>query len=180
MLGELSDDLFDSKYKLLKDRLLKVSATSFCLATQPVGNMDRTFNISLICKELLLYHKAFGFEQQCVKDILKDDHIRQKLNASSIVEIQPADEAMHTFVQKELRKLKTSEARKSPNDLSIPFIESMVLACPAGVDTFRLLNQVLDGCRDDAKLFYLHQINFDDLSKFFFHYLPEPHHCCNC
>ena len=164
MFGELSDDIIDSKYKLLKDRLLKVSATYFCLAAKPIVNMDRKFNISLICKELLLYHKAFGFEQQFVKDILKDDHIRQKLNASSIVEIQPADEAMHTFVQKELRKLKTSEA----NDLFVPFIESVVLTCPAGGDAFRLLNQVLDGCRDDAKLVYLHQMNFDDLSKFFF------------
>jgi hypothetical protein len=154
----------------LKDRLLKVSATFFCLAANPIVSMDRKFNISLICKELLLYHKAFGFEQQFVKDILKDDHIRQKLNASSIVEIQPAHEAMHTFVQKELRKFKTSEA-------IVPFIESVVLACPAGGETFRLLNQVLDGCRDDAKLVNLHQMNFDDLSKFLFHYLPEPHHC---
>ena len=151
MFGELSDDIIDSKYKLLKDRLLKVSATSLCLATKPIVSM---FNISLICKELLLYHKAFGFEQQFVKDILKDDQIRQKLNASSIVEIQPADRSMDTFVKTELRKLQTSE--------------SVVLTCPAGVDTFRLLNQVLDGCRDDAKLVYLHQMNFDDLSKFFF------------
>jgi hypothetical protein len=78
-----------------------------------VGSMSRIWS----------YRKAFGFEQQCVKNIFKDDHIRQKLNASSIVEIQPTDEAMHKFVENK-------------------FIES-------GEDTSRLLNQVLDGCRDD-------------------------------
>ena len=103
------------------------------LATKPISNMDKKSIISLICNELLFYRKAFGFEQQCVKDIFKDDHIRQKLNASSIVEIQPTDEAMRKFVENK-------------------FIES-------GQDTLRLLKQVLDGCRDDDKLVRLHQRN---------------------
>jgi GTP-binding protein EngB required for normal cell division len=148
MVGEISDDdlpydpsddIMDIIYKQLKERVLKISLTSKCLATKPISNMDKKSIISLICKELLSYRKAFGFEQQCVKDIFKDDHIRQKLNASSIVEIQPTDEAMHKFVENK-------------------FIES-------GEDTLRLLNQVLDGCRDDDKLVCLHQRN---LSKFFF------------
>ena len=146
------DDIMDIIYKQLKERALKISSTSKCLAIKPISNMDKRLIISLICKELLSYRKAFGFEQQCVKDIFKDDHIRQKLNASSIVEIQPTDEAMRKFVENK-------------------FIES-------GEDTLRLLNQVLDGCRDDDKLVRLLQRN---LSKFFFfHYLQEPHHCCNC
>jgi hypothetical protein len=101
--------------------------------------MDKKSIISLICTELLSCRKAFGFEQQCVKDIFKDDHIRRKLKASSIVGIQPTDEAMRKFVENK-------------------FIEY-------GEDTSRLLNQVLDGCRDDYKLIRLHQLN---LSKFFF------------
>ena len=109
MFGELSDgdlsyndhsdDIMDITYKKLKERALKISSTSKCLATMPISNMDKKSIISLICKELLSYRKAFGFEQQCVKDIFKDDHIRQKLNASSIVEIQPNDEAMRKFVE---------------------------------------------------------------------------------
>jgi hypothetical protein len=134
-----SDDIMDIIYKKLKERALKISSTSKCLATKPISNMDKKSIISLICKELLSYRKAFGFEQQCVKDIFKDDHIRQNLNASSIVEIQPTDEAMRKFVENK-------------------FIES-------GEDTLRLLNQILDGCRDDDKLVRLHQRN---LSKFFF------------
>ena len=147
-----SDDIMDIIYKTLKERALKITSTSECLATKPISNMDKKSIISLICKELLSYRKAFGFEQQCVKDIFKDEDTRQKLNASSIVEIQPTDEAMRKFVENK-------------------FIES-------GEDTLRLLNQILDGCRDDDKLVRLHQRN---LSKvFFFHYLQEPHHCCNC
>ena len=156
MFGEISDedfsdDVMDIIYTKLKERALKITLTSKWLATKPISNMDKKLIISLICNELLYYHKAFGFEQQCVKDIFKDDHIRQKLNASSIVEIQSTDEAMRKFVENK-------------------FIES-------GEDTSRLLNQVLDGCRDDARLLHLHQMNF---RKFFFQYLQDPHHCCNC
>jgi hypothetical protein len=144
----------------LKDRVWKVSVASIGLATGPVSDMDRQFNISLISEELLLYQKAFGFEQQFVKDILKDDYIRQKLNASSNIEIQSA-EVMHTFVASELKKLTTSEARESPNELTVPVIESLVLVWPAGEYPLRLLNQVLDGSRDDAKLVYSHLMNVE-------------------
>ena len=135
-----SDDVMDIIYTKLKERALKITLTSKWLTTKPISNMDKKSIISLICNELLFYRKAFGFEQQCVKDIFKDDHIRQNLNASSIVEIQPTDEAMRKFVENK-------------------FIES-------GQDILRLLKQVLDGCRDDDKLIRLQQ---KKLSKFFFH-----------
>ena len=130
ILEGLSVDEIESKYKILKNRILKVSVASVTLSIAPVFGMDIVLNIALICKELLSYHKTFGFEQQFVKDILKDDHhIRQKLNVSSIIEIQPTNEAMHTFVKIELEKLKTSEARlgESSSDLISPFTESVVL-----------------------------------------------------
>ena len=153
-LGELSVDEIDRKYKMLKDRLWKVLRKSVDLATTLISSIDMVFNKALICRELLLYHRTFGFEQQFVKDTLKDDYIRQKLNASSIIEIQPDDEAMHTFAKTELEKLRTS-------DLFVPF-ESEVLDWSAGGDTFKLLIQVLNGCRDDAKLVYSHLKSVDD------------------
>ena len=107
ILGELSVDEIESKYKMLKNRILKVSMASVTLSIAPVIGMDIVLNIALICKELLLYHKTFGFEQQFVKNILKDDYIREKLNVSSIIEVQPTNEAMHTFVKIELEKLGT-------------------------------------------------------------------------
>jgi hypothetical protein len=175
ILGELSVDEIESKYKMLKNRILKVSMASVTLSIAPVIGMDIVLNIALICKELLLYHKTFGFEKQFVKNILKDDYIRQKLNVSSIIEVQPTNEAMHTFVKIELEKLGTSEARlgESTSDLISPFIEPGVWEWLASGDTFRLLIQVLDGCRDDAMLVYSHD---ECLSKFYFHYLQEPHH----
>jgi small GTP-binding protein len=59
LLGEFTDDIINSKYLLLKDRLLKVVVASVGL-----------YNTELIAKELLFYHNPFGFEQQSVKDIL--------------------------------------------------------------------------------------------------------------
>jgi hypothetical protein len=179
ILGELSVDEIENKYKILKNRILKVSVASVTLSIAPVIGMDIVLNIALICKEFLLYHKTFGFEQQFVKNILKDDYIRQKLNVSSIIEVQHTNEAMHTFVKIELEKHRTSEAilRVSPNDLISPFIESVVWEWLAGGDIFKLLIQVLNGCRDDAILVYSHD---ECLSKFYFHYLQEPHHWCNC
>ena len=85
--------------------------TSVVPDTASIYSMGRFFNIKLIAKELLLYHNTFGFEQQSVKDILKDDSIRQKLNANSIIEIQPADEAMCDFLFIELGNFRTSRTR---------------------------------------------------------------------
>ena len=142
LLGEFTDDIINNKYQLLKDRLLKVVVASVGL-----------FNTELIAKELLLYHNAFGFEQQSVKDILKDDYIRQKLTANSIIEIQPVDKAMGDFFIIELVKLRTSGTR----GLQVRSIDYMMSMWPA----FMLLKQVLDSCRDDAILVYSHIRNVD-------------------
>jgi hypothetical protein len=156
ILAELSVDDIDRRYKMLEDRLWKISVACVALDTAPVCNMDREFIMSLICRELLLYHKAFGFEQQIVKDILKNYDIRQKLNARSIIEIKTDTAAMHTFAEIELKKLKTSEARRNENHLILPFIKSVVSEWSDSGETFILLIQVLNGCRDDAKLVYSH------------------------
>jgi hypothetical protein len=134
----------------LKDRLWKVSVASVVLDTASIYSMGRLFNIELIAKELLLYHNTFGFEQQSVKDILKDHSIRQELNANSIIEIRPADEAMCAFFYIELENLGKSGTR-------VIFFDSMMFMR----QTFILLNQVLDSCRDDAKLVYSHIRNVD-------------------
>ena len=156
LLGEFTDDIINNKYQLLKDRLLKVSVASVVL--NPIY-MGRLFNIKLIVKELLLYHNTFGFEQQSVKDILKDYSIRQKLNANSIIAIQPNDDTMCEFFFIELRKLETSGTRGPPLFL----FGSMMFMRQA----FILLNQVLDRCRDDAKLVYSHIRNVDVEVSFF-------------
>ena len=129
------------------------------LDTAPIYIMGRLFNIELIVKELLLYHNTFGFEQQSVKDILKDYSIRQKLNANSIIAIQPNDDAMREFFFIELRKLETSGTRGPP----LILFDSMMCMRQA----FILLNQVLDRCRDDAKLVYSHIRNVDVEVSFF-------------
>ena len=148
LLREFTDDIINNKYLLLKDRLFKV-----VLASALIYSTDRLFNTNLIVQELLLYHNTFGFEQQSVKDILKDDNIRQKLNANSIIEIQPVDEAMREFFIIELEKLGTSGTR-GPQVHSIDFIMFMW-------PVFTLLNQVLDNCRDEAQLVYSHIRNVD-------------------
>ena len=153
LFGEFTDDIINNKYLLLKDRLLKVVMASVVQDTPPIYSMDRLFNTELIVHELLLYHNTFEFEQQSVKDILKDDNIRQKLNANSIIEIQPTDKAMREFFIIELEKLGTSGTR-GPQVHSIDFIMSMW-------PVFALLNQVLDSCRDDAILVYSHIRNVD-------------------
>jgi hypothetical protein len=164
VLGEFTDDIINNKYLLLKDRLWKVSVASVVLDRAFNYSMGIFFNIKCIAKELLLYHNTFGFEQQSVKDILKDDSIRQELNANSIIEIRPADEAMCDFYYIELENLRKSDTR-------VIYFDSMQ-------QTFILLNKVLDRCRDDAKLVYSHIRNVD-VEVNFFHYLQELHHWCD-
>ena len=146
VLGEFTDDIINNKYQLLKDRIWKVLMA--LILDTPLTSQDRLFNTELIAKELLLYHNAFGFEQQSVKDILKDDSIRQKLNANFIVEIQPA--TMCDILLIELKNLRTSWIR-------VDFFDTTMLMQEAVF----LLNQVLERCRDDAKLVYSHIRNVD-------------------
>ena len=156
LLGEFTDDIINNKYQLLKDRIWKVSVASVVLDTAPIYSKGRLFNIKLIVKELLLYHNTFGFEQQSVKDILKDDSIRQKLNANSIIKIQPADEAMCDFLFIELENCRTSQTR-------VLFFDPMMFMHQALI----LLNRVLDSCKDDAILVYSHIRNVDVEVSFF-------------
>ena len=162
LLGEFTDDIINNKYELLEDRLLKVSVASVGLDTTPISNMDGLFKIELIVQELLLYRKAFGFEQQSVKNILKDSNIRQKLNANSIIEIQTAEE-MREFVNSKLAELRRSRGR----DPQIHLIDSVVMMWPAGGLTFILLNQVLNRCKDEAQFVYSHIRNVDVEVSFF-------------
>jgi uncharacterized protein (DUF697 family) len=166
MVGVLPIDLIDRKYEILKARIWKVSVTSAGLAALPVPGLDVVLNLALICKELLLYHKTFGFEQQIVMDITQTDYISQKLTSSSIVKIDAANEAMQKFLLIELGRLATLMAVQSAFDYILPIIGSLVSGLTAGGVTYRLLHRVLDGCRDDAKLVYDHLRNSDFLVSF--------------
>ena len=159
MVGVLPIDLIDRKYAILKDRIWKISVTSAGLAAVPVPGVDVVLNLALICKELWLYHKTCGFEQQIVMDIIKADYISQKLTSSSIVKIGAANEAMQQFLLIELGKLATLMAVQSAFDYILPIIGSLVSGLTAGGITYRLLYRVLDSCRDDAKLVYYHLRN---------------------
>jgi hypothetical protein len=44
LLGELTDDIIDAKYKMLKERIWKVSLTSAGLAACPVPGLDVVLN----------------------------------------------------------------------------------------------------------------------------------------
>ena len=159
MVGVISIELIDFKYEILKARIWKISVASAGLAATPVPGLDVILNIALICKELWLYHTTFGFEQQIVKTILKQDYVSQKLTSSSIVKIETANEAMRQFLLIELGKLATLMAVQSAFDFIIPVIGSLVSGLTAGGVTYRLLHRILDGCRDDAKLVYYHLRN---------------------
>jgi len=158
LLGELSDDIIDSKYKMLKERIWKVSVTSAerTARTAPNPDLHVKLNIAIICEEILIYHNTFGFGQQSVKEISKQYYIRKKLSASSIIGIEAANEAMQKFVIIQLGKLRTLLAVQSIYDIIFPIIGSVVSGLTAGKVTHNLLTRILDGCRDDAKLVYSH------------------------
>jgi len=170
LLGELTDDIIDSKYKMLKERIWKISVASAGLAAAPVPGLDVVLNLALICKEILLYHKTFGFGQQIVKEISKDEYLRKKLSASSIIEIEAASKAMQTFVIIQLGKFGTLMAIESALDFIFPIIGSMVSGLTAGTVTYRLLTRILDGCRDDANLVYSHLMTVNAQVSFFIIY----------
>ena len=161
LLGELTDDIIDSKYQILKGRIWNVSCASTGPAATPVHGLDVVLNLTLISKEIWFYHNTFGFGQQSVKEISKHYYLRKKLSASSIIKIKTANEAMERFVIMQLGKLRTLMAVQNAIGLTLPFIGPVVSGLTAGKVTNDLLTQILDGCRDDAKLVYSHLMKID-------------------
>jgi GTP-binding protein EngB required for normal cell division/uncharacterized protein (DUF697 family) len=159
LLGELSDDIINSKYQILKDRLWKVSLMSAAVAATPVPGVDVALNVALICSELLFYYNTFGFGQQIVIDISKHSYLRKKLSASSIIETVADNKALGTFVITQLGILGKLMVIESGFDLICPILGSVVSGLTAGTVTFTLLTRILNGCRDDAKLIYSHLKN---------------------
>jgi GTP-binding protein EngB required for normal cell division len=155
LMREFTDDI-NSIYKKFKDRIWDISLASAGPAATPVPGLDVVLDLALICKEIWLYHNAFGFGQQIVKDISKHDYLRKKLSASSIIEIEAANEAMEGFVIIQLGKLQTLMAVQNTLGVIPPFIGPVVSGSTAGKVTHNLLTRILDGCRDDAKLVYSH------------------------
>jgi hypothetical protein len=156
LLGELTDDTIDSKYQILKDRIWNVSLASVGPAATPVPGLDVVLNLAPICKEIWLYHNTFGFGQQSVKEISQHDYLRKKLSASSIIEIEAANEEMEIFVIIQLGKLRALMAVQNTIDFTLSFIGPVVSGLTAGNVTHNLLTQILDDCRDDARLVYSH------------------------
>jgi GTP-binding protein EngB required for normal cell division len=156
LLGELTDGMIDSKYELLKKRIWRVSLASAGMSTIQIPGLDLVLNLTIIFKEILLYHETFGFGQQIVIDITKDEYLGMKLSASSIIKIKTANEAMRTFVIIQMGKLGAIMAVQSAFDFIFPIIGSAVSGLTAGTVTYKLLTRILNGCRDDAKLVYSH------------------------
>ena len=165
--GDLTDDIINSKYQILKDRIWKVSLASAAVAAIPVPGVDVAVNVACICKELLLYHNTFGFGQQIVIDLSKHSDLRKKISASSIIGTMAANEAMRTFVITQLGKLGKLMVIESVFDFVCPILGSVVSGLTAGAVTYTLLTRMLDGCRDDAKLVYSHLMNANAQVSFF-------------
>jgi hypothetical protein len=92
----------------------------------PVPGVDVVLNLALICKEILLYHKAFGFGQQIVIDISKHSYLRKKLNASSIIETVADNKALATFVITQLGILGKLMVIESVFDFVCPILGSKI------------------------------------------------------
>ena len=155
LFREFTDDI-DSKYKIFKDRIWDVSLASAGSAATPVPGFNIVLDLALICKEIWLYRNAFGFGQQIVKEISKHDYLRKKLSASSIIEIEAANEAMERCVTIQLGKLRTLMAVQNTLGVTPLSIGPVVSGSTAGKVTHNLLTRILDGCRDDAKLVSSH------------------------
>jgi GTP-binding protein EngB required for normal cell division len=147
LLGELSDDIIDSKYRRLKERIWKVS-----LLAATVTRLLLVNRLRVICIEILLYYHTFGFGQQSVKEISRKAYLRKKLSASSIIEIEATNEAIERFVMIQFEKLRTLTFAQSAFELILPVIGDVVSGFITGKVTHNLLTRILDGCRDDVKL----------------------------
>lgn len=150
-LACITKNMVERKYKMLKKRLVKVTAGAGIIAAIPVPFLDVGVNIAVLANEVRHYMSVFGINRENVYSLNDFDHsllrcatlLRPNLN-------------MIVFVGVKFATYSGLLLATSVIDLIIPLIGSVISSVTTAAMTYNFLNNMLQDIKHDAGLIYEH------------------------
>lgn len=150
-MAVLSEGIINLKYKVLKNRIKKVSVGAAAIAAIPIPGVDIALNIALLVEEMSHYINFFGLSNKKMKELESFD--TSQLKCRKIL-IPGAD--MAVFVTVRLGSYISIMAVENVLDLFLPILGSAISGATAAAVTYNFLNSILKDIRDDANVVYKH------------------------
>ena len=150
-LACITKNMVERKYKMLKKRLVRVTAAAGVIAAIPVPFIDAGINIIVLANEVRHYMSVFGINRENVYSLENFDHsllrcttlLRPNLN-------------MIVFVSSKLATYSGLLLATSVFDLIVPLIGSVISSATTAAMTYNFLDNMLQNMKHDAVLIYEH------------------------
>ena len=149
----MTRNMVERKHKMLKARLVKVTALAASIAATPLPAVDVAANIVLLSKEVGHYMHVFEVQQEFVNSL--KDFDQSLLKCRSL--LTPTFK-MIPFIIVKLGTYATVLIAQSWLDLILPLVGSIVSAATASWVTYTFLDDMLEDLKHDAMLIHGHHV----------------------
>jgi GTP-binding protein EngB required for normal cell division len=149
----MTRNIVERKHKMLKARLVKVTALAASIAATPVPGVDVVANFALLAKEVGHYMHVFEVQQEFVNSL--KDFDQSLLKCRSL--LTPTFK-MIPFIIVKLGTYATVLIAQSWLDLILPFFGSVISAATASWGTYTFLDDMLQDLKHDAMLIHGHHV----------------------
>ena len=152
-IPSMTKNIVETKYKMLKARLVKVSCLAAGAAATPVPGVDAAANFALLASEMNHYMHVFGVQPEFVNSL--KDFDQSLLKCRSL--IAPTFK-MIPFIIPKLGTYATVILAQSWIDLILPLVGSIVSAATAAWVAYTFLDEMLQDLKHDAMLIHGHHV----------------------
>ena len=143
--------MVERKYKMLKKRLVRVTALAGIIAAIPVPGVDAAINTGVLANEVRHYMSVFGINRERVYSLKDFDH--------SLLRCTPLLKPnlnMILFVGAKVATYTGLLLATSALDLIVPLVGSVISSAATATMTYRFLDNMLQDIKHDAGLIYEH------------------------
>ena len=149
----MTKNMVERKHKMLKARLVKVTALVGGIAATPLPVVDLAANIALLSKEVGHYMHVFEVQPEFVNSLKGFDQSLLKCRSM----LTPAFK-MIPFIMFKLGTHATVLMAQSWLDLILPLVGSVVSAATASWVSYTFLDDMLQDLKHDAMLIHGHHV----------------------
>jgi GTP-binding protein EngB required for normal cell division len=149
----MTRNMVERKHKMLKARLVKVTALAASIAATPLPAVDVAANIVLLSKEVGHYMHVFEVQPEFVNSLKGFDQSLLKSRSMLIPTFK-----MIPFIIFKLGTYVTVLIAQSWLDLILPLVGSIVSAATASWVTYTFLDDMLEDLKHDAMLIHGHHV----------------------
>ena len=150
-LASITKEIVERKYKMLKKRMVKVTASAAGIALIPVPGLDVIVNTTLLIHEVQHYMSVFGVNRKSAYSLKDFDH--SLLKCTSL--LKPTFN-MFLFVCTKIGTMTGLVLATSFLDLIIPLVGSIISSVATATVTYKFLDNMLQDLHHDAILINEH------------------------